>query len=321
MRRLIANILQARIAPAWFLFFFAPITAEYLSGSSTPFNPIILAANLILYGCGTLLIRELKIRWHKGWLAVFILSIAYCIAEEGLMLNTLFDPTKNTVGRLLGVNWVWTTGMFIVHSWISIFLPILFVEAAYPEKVKEPWLKPRYFFLILILFLANIFGLGQAFAPKNRPSLIYYAIETGIIIACLIAAYLAPSPANARPAGPARSARWLYFAALFGTLATFAASLITPSLAIPFLLKIAIMLAVYGSFLFFLNRRQVFAPSLSFYRQFVFACGIISFWLFVSPLASVIKHDPVPIMAAVLMIILLWGVRKKLEANEEKTRD
>ena len=60
----------------------------------------MLLANLLLYGPGALLIRELKVRWRKGWLAVFILAAAYVVAEEGLMLNTLFDPTKNTAGRL-----------------------------------------------------------------------------------------------------------------------------------------------------------------------------------------------------------------------------
>jgi hypothetical protein len=59
-------------------------------------------ANLLLYGVGTNLIRELRIRWKKGWLTVFILAAAYMVAEEGLMLNTLFDPTRNTMGRWLG---------------------------------------------------------------------------------------------------------------------------------------------------------------------------------------------------------------------------
>jgi len=59
------------------LIFLAPVTAEYLSGSAPLSNPIILAANILLYGCGALMIRELKARWHKGWAAVFILSIAY----------------------------------------------------------------------------------------------------------------------------------------------------------------------------------------------------------------------------------------------------
>src|SRR5258708_21779392 len=41
-----------KISPAWFLFFFAPLTAEYVSGSSPYLNPFVLLANLLLYGPG-----------------------------------------------------------------------------------------------------------------------------------------------------------------------------------------------------------------------------------------------------------------------------
>jgi hypothetical protein len=61
----------------------------------------VLPANLLLYGPGALLIRELKDRWRKGWLAVFILAVAYVVAEEGLMLNQI-APKILLPGR--GVN-------------------------------------------------------------------------------------------------------------------------------------------------------------------------------------------------------------------------
>src|SRR5271165_993684 len=141
-----------RLPPAWFLFFFAPLTVEYVSGSSPYLNPFVLVANLLLYGAGTLLIRELKVRWGKGWLAVFILAAAYMVAEEGLMLNTLFDPRQNTAGRALGVNWVWTAGLLVVHSLVSIFAPIMLAEAVYPQRSDEPWLARRSFRLVLAAF-------------------------------------------------------------------------------------------------------------------------------------------------------------------------
>ena len=36
---------------------------------------------MLLYGCGTLLIREAKARWKLGW-SVILLAIAYSIIEE-----------------------------------------------------------------------------------------------------------------------------------------------------------------------------------------------------------------------------------------------
>ena len=192
-----------KIQPAWFLFFFAPLTVEYISGSSQYLNPFVHVANLLLYGAGTILIREARVRWRVGWLAVFILAVAYMIAEEGLMLNTLFDPTKNAVGRMWGVNWVWTTGMMVVHSLMSIFVPILFVEAVYPERANDSWVAPRTIVILLILFWANVFGLGRLIAPINRPSLVYYAAEFAIIGVCLALAH-ASRVSDAEPSAQSR---------------------------------------------------------------------------------------------------------------------
>ena len=47
-----------RVSPVWFLFFFAPITAEYVSGSSPYLNPFVLMSNLLLYGPGALIIAN-----------------------------------------------------------------------------------------------------------------------------------------------------------------------------------------------------------------------------------------------------------------------
>ncbi len=67
------------------------------------------------------------IRWRKGWASVFLLGFAYAILEEGLALRTLYNPLAGPVGILgyyghwLGVNWVWTVGLFpfslsLLHS-------------------------------------------------------------------------------------------------------------------------------------------------------------------------------------------------------------
>src|ERR1039457_2220209 len=183
-----------RLPPAWFLFFFAPLTAEYVSGSSPYLNPFVLLGNLLLYGAGTILIRELRVLWGKGWLMVFILAAAYMVAEEGLMLNTLFDPTKNATGRALGVNWVWTAGMLVVHSLVSIFAPILLAEAIYAERANESWVKPRSFWWLLTAFAANVFGLGRLIAPTNRPGTIYFLVEAVFIGGGLWVGRTAPGP-------------------------------------------------------------------------------------------------------------------------------
>jgi hypothetical protein len=302
------------ISPAWFLFFFAPLTAEYVSGSSPYLNPFVLLANLLLYGPGTLLIRELKVRWRKGWLAVFILAVAYVVAEEGLMLNTLFDPTKNTVGRLWGVNWVWTAGMVVVHSLVSIFMPILLAEAIYYEKADEAWVKPGTFCILLAVFSANVLGFGHLLAPSHRPGAVYYLAEAAIIGACLWLANRVPAPRPATAATKSsHSPVWLYVASLSGMLATMVAGFAAPALPIPGVAKVVVMLAVYLGFLGFLHYSGAFDPGLDPMSRFAVACGVISFWLLASPLMSLAKGNVGPVVFAVLTAGVLAGARKRIK--------
>jgi len=66
-----------RLAPALLLFFLSPAIAELLSGSAPPVEFFSLPAFFLitcLYGPGALLVRELSIRWHKGWPTVLALG-------------------------------------------------------------------------------------------------------------------------------------------------------------------------------------------------------------------------------------------------------
>jgi len=303
-----------RLPPAWFLFLFAPLTVEYVSGSSPNLNPILLLANLLLYGIGTLLIRELRVRWSKGWLSVFVLAAAYMVAEEGLMLNTLFDPHNNTTGRALGVNWVWTAGMLEAHSLFSIFMPILLAEAIYDQHANASWIKPRTCWILLAAFLANVFGLGHLIAPLNRPGAIYYLLELAFIALCLALARFAPTPRSAT-ATPERSPIRLYVTTLAGIAVTMLISFAAPTLAIPAAAKIAVMLLFYLAFLGLLRRNGTFRAGLNPLSKFAVASGMISFWIILSPLASIAKHNLGPASFGALTVFLLFRMLQRLKAN------
>lgn len=299
-----------KLSPAWFLFLFAPVAAEYLSGSSPIANPIILLVNMVLYGCGVLLIRELKVRWQTGWSAVFVLSIAYTIAEEGLMLNTLFDPLKNTTGRFAGVNWVWTVGMVMVHSLVSILPPILVAEAVHSDKVGEPWLKPKAFWMVLGLYMADVFGIGSLLVKNDRPTWVVYAIEFALIAACLLVAR--KLSAHHQPSTIQRSPRWFYCAFLIGTIIVMAAGFGAPALHVPTMVQIGIMLGAYGGFLWFAHRNQAFDIALPAMSKLACASGIISFWILVSPFSCALRGTVAPLVVAMLMPVFLFSLRKQL---------
>jgi hypothetical protein len=302
----------SRVPPAWFLFFFAPLTAEYVSGSSPYLNPFVLLANLLLYGGGTILIRELRVRWGKGWLAVFTLSAAYMVAEEGLMLNTLFDPLKNATGRALGVNWVWTAGMLVVHSLVSICVPILLAEAIYDQRSKESWVKPRVFWWLLLAFAANVFGLGRLIAPNNRPGVIYFLVEAAFIGGCFWLARNMPAPRPVDGDGRIELAPGkLFFGSLAGMVVTMVVNFAAPTLAIPAVVKVVVMLGVYLAFLEWLRRNGVFRPGQLPLSRFAAASGIISFWILVSPLKSLSEGNPGPACFGLLVaVVVVQGWRR-----------
>jgi hypothetical protein len=140
------------IPPALALFLIAPIFGELFSGSSPLneyINPVTFITLSLLYGCGAIIVRELVVRWEKGWLSIFILGAAYGIYEEGVLVQSFFDPGWVDLGKLAvygraaGVNWVWTEHLIIFHMLISIAASIAFVEAFYPEQRPERWVKRR----------------------------------------------------------------------------------------------------------------------------------------------------------------------------------
>ena len=116
-------------SPALVLFLLVPAIAELLLGSAPPaefFNPISFLLLASLYGSGAIIVRELKIRWNKGYVSLFVLGAAYGIIEEGLMVKSFFDPKwmdlgiLGIYGRWQGVNWVWVEWLTIYHAIFSI---------------------------------------------------------------------------------------------------------------------------------------------------------------------------------------------------------
>lgn len=82
---------------ALFLFFFSPVIGELVSGNAPPlvfFGPAHFIFLSIIYGSSALLIRELIVRWGKGWPSLLALGFAYGIVNEGLAAKTFFDPTS-----------------------------------------------------------------------------------------------------------------------------------------------------------------------------------------------------------------------------------
>lgn len=256
------------------LFFLAPVTAEVLTGS-TPIlifltSPFAFIANPLLYGCGSLLIREVVRRRGLGWASVLWLGAAYGIFEEGVALNTWADPWTHAIcatvqgkpsglcdySRVGGINLLWALGLTTFHAIISITIPILLTELSFPRLAARSWLGRKAIVACVIgeiLFLA--FGILLNFVDFRKhgqagPLLAPYLIEVGLMVGCItLALSLAPRASGMgegvgiRPASPRRPAPQLWVLRIFGFLCccfNLLASSIYQGAHLPFLIGLAL---------------------------------------------------------------------------------
>src|SRR5690242_17801914 len=129
--------MRSRFSFVLVLIIMAPLIAEVLPGSTPLSMPGLLIMDLLIYGPGALLIRELVRGRGRGWASILLLGAAYGLIEEGLGLQSLFQPTYASAAlwgaRLFGVNWVYT-GLVVlwIHPLWSAAVPILLTELLFP---------------------------------------------------------------------------------------------------------------------------------------------------------------------------------------------
>lgn len=152
------------------LLFLPPMLGELLSGSEPPI-PFFTGGIIflvLLYGCGTVLIREAKARWGLQWSVIF-LAVGYGIVEEGTMVQSFFNVDHVDLGVLsgygmyFGVQWPWSIALTVYHATVSTLIPIVIVEYLWPE-FKGPVLGRRgiilcltgYIFVIVFFLVVGV---------------------------------------------------------------------------------------------------------------------------------------------------------------------
>src|SRR5262249_16030829 len=82
-----------RLIPPVVLVVMAFLVAELLPGSAPINQPLFWPFLIMIYGPRALLIRELVRRGNRGWESILLLGATYRLIEEGLPLESLFNPT------------------------------------------------------------------------------------------------------------------------------------------------------------------------------------------------------------------------------------
>ncbi|MFC7391442.1 hypothetical protein [Scopulibacillus cellulosilyticus] len=154
-----------RIAPAVGLFFLSPLVAEFLLGNisiSAIFSLLFLAP---MYGGGAILIREITRRTNRRWVTMILLGLAYGVLEEGLITQSLFNPSYANENLLsiahipvLGIGAWWTLFVLTLHTVWSTSIPIVLTESLVPRRRTAPWLGKIGLGVTIVLFILGAIG-------------------------------------------------------------------------------------------------------------------------------------------------------------------
>ena len=195
-----------RHGPGLGLYILSPVVAELVLGSSPPLTFLFFGwIDLLMYGGGAVIIRELVRRWGKGWPSILALGVAYGIAEEGLAIRSFFNPNWGGAvglagyGYVGGINWFWATEMAVYHSVVSITLPILLVSVAYRSRQDQAWIPGGSLVRVAIGFVASIL-VCWAILP--------FAVGGGALLGCVAAMAVCYLVARRLPAGVSWPAGW-----------------------------------------------------------------------------------------------------------------
>lgn len=316
---------KPRIPPVFTLFVLAPMIGELLSGSSPPtefFNPIGFLLLASLYGSGAIVVRELKIRWKKGFRAVLLLGAAYGILEEGLMVKSFFDPNwmdlgiLGSFGRWMGVNWVWSEMLIIYHAVFSITIPIVLVELAYPERKNERWTSNRSFKGFITLLVA-VTAIGFLFLTPYVPRLPHYLLTIVAMILFIYLAYKLPAEKEKAEIKNIAKARSLWITGLASTAAFFLIFWLDPYLLNHPIIVMVLGIALVLGMLKFLNRFNWKTPKSSL-DPLAIVAGALSFLILLTPLQELDatrQDNPAGMslvgLAAIMGLLLLRSKVKK----------
>jgi len=182
--------MEDRTKAALTLSLLSPVFGELVSGSSPPFeffNPVSFLFLWGLYGGGVLILRDLWVRWGKGYTRLMVLGITYGIMEEGLAIKSFFDPgwmdlgIYSTYGRFAGVNFGWAFWLMAFHAIYSITVPVLLVEALYPQYSRWELLTARTRRPVVAAFLLSASAMFFGLNPYVPPALPYLGALIAVV--------------------------------------------------------------------------------------------------------------------------------------------
>jgi hypothetical protein len=206
----------------WTLLVLAPVIAEVLSGATRLSILFVLIPEIMVWGGGALLARELVRRWRAGATSLLCLGLALSVAEEFIIQQTSIAPlpflgANASFGRYAGINWLYLLFMLGFESVWVVLIPVQVTELIFPNYRERPWLRTRGLIATCIAFIVGSriawYGWTQQARPRlhaasYHPPITLILIGLASIAALIFAAYLLRGYSNSgqiasrRPASP-----------------------------------------------------------------------------------------------------------------------
>ncbi|MGD9143903.1 MAG: hypothetical protein PVG61_08660 [Dehalococcoidia bacterium] len=325
-----------KVWPPLVLFILAPVIGELLSGSTTPsefFTPVGLLTLTVLYGGGALLVRELVIRWGKGWYSILLLGAAYGIIEEALMVKSFFDPLWQDIGileyygRWAGINWIWSIELTIYHAVISIAIPVFLTELIFPAVRRERWLGRGVTTAVTVCFTANIL-FGNLFLNEYSPGAVEYLLAVAAIIVLVLLAWGFPRRWTAVEASGKTGVLnpLLYWITGFAAMICFVVIfwILPDFVVLPLVIVVLAVLMLAGFFWLIKHMSGNFA-AWDDIQQLALVSGVLIFFIIFTPIQEFGPNRTddttgmiiVGIIALVLLVLLFWKTLRRMKVTED----
>jgi hypothetical protein len=216
--------------PIWTLLLLAPFIAEVLSGATRTSVLFVYIPEVMVWGVGALLARELVRRWRAGGVSLLCLGLALSVAEEFIVQQTSLAPipfagSHPDYARVWGINLVYFLFMLGFESVWVVVVPVQITELFFPQRREFPWLRRPGLIVSCFVFLIGCRMAWYAWIKRARPMLhaVPYQIPTRYLVAGFLAiaalialAYALRNVARARPADTRGTApAWLAFVVAF----------------------------------------------------------------------------------------------------------
>jgi hypothetical protein len=164
----------SRALPGLTLIVLAPLVAEVLPGATRMSSIVVFPLEMIIWGGGAAIARDLVRRLGLSWVNLLLLALALSVAEECLIQQTSFAPLVVRIrgveyARAFGINYVYFAWALIYESLFVVMVPVALAELLFPARKDRPWLAGWAYAVIGVLAVPASFAAWYGWNVVARP--------------------------------------------------------------------------------------------------------------------------------------------------------